>query len=106
MDVHDRLPRNFTNVDTDVVTGGNIFFVDMVFRLIQQEQHGGFLRLGGEEEIGNMTSGNDQEMAGVDREFVLLYIGQIIPEQDTIRMTERTVLIVVVHGASYLLITG
>jgi hypothetical protein len=68
--VRDGLARGLAGVEADVVAVGGQLGVEGALDLVDQRQHRGALGLGGAEPVGDDAAGDDQGVAGRDREAV------------------------------------
>ena len=78
MDVHHRLAGGGADVDADVVAGRVELFVEEGFRLPDEGEEGGLLRIGRVEEVCDVAEGDEEEVAGTRGVPVIAGVAEVV----------------------------
>ena len=91
MQVHHRLAGDLSDVDADVVAVGVEPLVEEVFCLPDEGEEGDLLCVGRVEEAGDVAEGDEEEVAGADRVFIVAGVAEVVCEHDHLfwRVAER-----------------
>ena len=84
VEVHHRLAGGCSHVHADVVAVGTELFVEEGFRLPDEGEEGGLLRVGRVEEGGDVAEGDEEEVAGADRVFIIAGVAEVVGEDDLV----------------------
>jgi len=84
VEVHHRLAGGRSHVHADVVAVGAILFVEEGFCLPDEGEEGGLLFVRRVEEGGDVAVGDEEEMAGADRVFIIAGVAEAVLEDDLV----------------------
>ena len=86
VEVHHRLAGGGANVRADVVAGGVVPVVEEVLCFPGEGEEGGEFCVGRVEEAGDVPEGDEEEVAGACRVFVIAGVAEVVCEQDLISL--------------------
>ena len=91
VEVHHRLAGGGADVHADVVAVGVEPVVEEGFRLPDEGEEGGLLRVGRVEEAGDVAVGDEEEVAGARGELIVAGVAEGVLEDDLLggRVAER-----------------
>jgi len=95
VEVHHRLAGGGADVHADVVAAGVEVFVEEGFCLPDEGEEGGLFVVRRVEEGGDVAVGDEEEVAGADRVFIIAGVAEVVCEDDLVFrwVAERTVYI-------------
>jgi len=84
VEVHHRLAGGCSHVHADVVAVGMEVFVEEGFCLPDEGEEGDLFRVGRVEEARDVAEGDEEEVAGADRVFIIAGVAEVVCEDDLV----------------------
>ena len=84
VEVHHGLTGGFSHVHADIVAVGVELFVEKGLSLPDEGEESGEFCVGRVEEARDVAEGDDEEVAGVYREFIIAGVAEVVCEDDLV----------------------